>query len=136
MRNGCCAIRSRWPAEELLIVDELGFVPLSKSGAELLFEVFSQRYERGSTLVTSNRSSVPGVDGSSRLGAANRCAAGPTHPPCSHPGDERRELPPEAEQTQASFTAELLIANRAPRLSPANRCGEHASERRTSSAPA
>ena len=38
----------------LLIVDELGFVPLSKSGAELLFEIFSQRYERGSTLVTSN----------------------------------------------------------------------------------
>ena len=39
---------------ELLIVDELGFVPLSKSGSELLFEVFSQRYECGSTLVTSN----------------------------------------------------------------------------------
>jgi DNA replication protein DnaC len=38
----------------LLIIDELGFVPLSKSGAELLFENFSQRYERGSTLVTSN----------------------------------------------------------------------------------
>ena len=38
----------------LLIVDELGFVPLSKTGAELLFEVFSQRYERGSTLVTTN----------------------------------------------------------------------------------
>jgi DNA replication protein DnaC len=30
-------------AYELLIVDELGFVPLSKTGAELLFEVFSQR---------------------------------------------------------------------------------------------
>ena len=40
--------------QELLIVDELGFVPLSKSGAELLFEVLSQRYERASTLVTSN----------------------------------------------------------------------------------
>jgi DNA replication protein DnaC len=38
----------------LLIIDELGFVPLSKTGAEQLFEVFSQRYERGSTLVTSN----------------------------------------------------------------------------------
>ena len=37
-----------------LLVDELGFVPLSKTGAELLFEVFSQRYERGSTLVTTN----------------------------------------------------------------------------------
>jgi len=41
-------------AYELLIVDELGFVPLSKTGAELLFEVFSQRYERASVLVTSN----------------------------------------------------------------------------------
>jgi hypothetical protein len=40
--------------QELLIVDELGFVPLSKTGAEMLFEVFSQRYERSSTLVTSN----------------------------------------------------------------------------------
>ena len=39
---------------KLLIIDELGYVPLSQSGAELLFEVFSQRYERGSTLVTSN----------------------------------------------------------------------------------
>ena len=40
--------------QDLLIVDELGYLPLSKTGAELLFEVFSQRYEQGSTLVTSN----------------------------------------------------------------------------------
>ena len=38
----------------LLIIDELGFVPLSRTGAELLFEVFSQRYERGSILVPTN----------------------------------------------------------------------------------
>jgi DNA replication protein DnaC len=38
----------------LLIVDELGYVPFSKTGAELLFEIFSQRYERGSIAVTSN----------------------------------------------------------------------------------
>ena len=31
--------------QDLLIIDELGYVPLSKTGAELLFEVFSQRYE-------------------------------------------------------------------------------------------
>jgi DNA replication protein DnaC len=41
-------------AVKLLIVDELGYVPLSPTGAELLFEVLSQRYERGSTIVTSN----------------------------------------------------------------------------------
>jgi DNA replication protein DnaC len=39
---------------KLLIIDELGYVPLSPTGGELLFEVFSQRYERGSTIVTSN----------------------------------------------------------------------------------
>ena len=39
---------------KLLIIDELGFVPLSKTGAELLFKVFSQRYERGSVIVTTN----------------------------------------------------------------------------------
>ncbi len=39
---------------KLLIVDELGYVPRSQVGAELLFEVFSQRYERGSIIVTLN----------------------------------------------------------------------------------
>ncbi len=38
----------------LLIIDELGFVLLSHTGAELLFEVFSQRCERGSILITTN----------------------------------------------------------------------------------
>ncbi len=38
----------------LLIIDELGYVPLSPTGAELLFETFSRRYERGSVIVTSN----------------------------------------------------------------------------------
>jgi DNA replication protein DnaC len=41
-------------SHKLLIVDELGYVPLSQTGAELLFEVFSQRYKRGATIVTSN----------------------------------------------------------------------------------
>ena len=40
--------------QDLLTVDEFGFFPLSKTGAEMLFEVFSQRYERSSTLVTSS----------------------------------------------------------------------------------
>ena len=39
----------------LLIVDELGYLPIDKSGADLLFQVISLRYEQGSTLITSNR---------------------------------------------------------------------------------
>ncbi len=59
-------------AYKLLIIDELGYVPLSTTGAELLFEVFSQRYERGSTLVTSNLpfDEWTGVFGSKRLTGA------------------------------------------------------------------
>lgn len=53
-------------AVKLLIVDELGYVPLSPTGAELLFEVFSQRYERGSTIITSN---LPFEDWTSVLGS-------------------------------------------------------------------
>ena len=57
---------------KLLIIDELGYVPLSTTGAELLFEVFSQRYERGSTIVTSNLpfDEWTGVFGSERLTGA------------------------------------------------------------------
>ena len=57
---------------KLLILDELGFVPLSKTGAELLFELISQRYERGSTLITSNLpfDEWTGTFGSERLTGA------------------------------------------------------------------
>ncbi len=51
---------------KLLIIDELGYVPLSPTGAELLFEVFSQRYERASTIITSN---LPFEDWTSVLGS-------------------------------------------------------------------
>jgi DNA replication protein DnaC len=92
---------------ELLIVDELGFVPLSKTAAELLFEMLSQRYERGSTLITS---SLPfqewtEVLGSERLtGAPARSA----HPPRPHPGDERRQLPTQAEPPQTDTILRTL----------------------------
>ena len=39
---------------DLLIVDELGYLSFSRVGAELLFQVFTDRYERKSLLLTSN----------------------------------------------------------------------------------
>ncbi|MDQ1902770.1 IS21-like element helper ATPase IstB [Paracoccus sp. WLY502] len=47
-------VQKQMAGYKLLIIDELGFVPLSKTGAELLFELISHRYERGATLITSN----------------------------------------------------------------------------------
>ena len=40
---------------DLLILDELGYIPIDKHGADLLFQVISQRYERGSIILTSNK---------------------------------------------------------------------------------
>lgn len=39
----------------LLIIDELGFLPIDKAGADLLFQVISLRYEQGAVIITSNR---------------------------------------------------------------------------------
>jgi DNA replication protein DnaC len=39
----------------ILLVDELGYLPIDKHGADLLFQVFSERYETGSTIVTTNQ---------------------------------------------------------------------------------
>ena len=65
-------LQAQLAAVKLLIVDELGYVPLSQTGAELLFEVFSQRHERGSTIVTSNLpfDEWTGVFGNQRLTGA------------------------------------------------------------------
>ena len=57
----------------LLIIDELGFVPLSRTGAELLFEVFSQRYERGSILGPPTFPSTSGPRSSARNASPERC---------------------------------------------------------------
>ena len=57
---------------DLLILDELGYVPFSKTGAELLFEVVSRAYERRSLVVTTNLpfQSWPEIMGSERLTGA------------------------------------------------------------------
>ena len=57
---------------DLLVLDEVGFVPFSKTGAELLFGLLTQRYERGSVLLTSNLDFASWTDvfGDPRLTAA------------------------------------------------------------------
>lgn len=62
--NGLIAAQAmhRLPAElkkylapTLLIIDEIGYLPLDQAGADLLFQLISQRYERGSILLTTNK---------------------------------------------------------------------------------
>ena len=45
----------RYLKPSLMICDEVGYLPIDKLGADLLFQVFSHRYERGSIAITTNR---------------------------------------------------------------------------------
>jgi len=45
----------KYLSPSIVLVDELGYLPIDKTGADLLFQVFSQRYETGSTIVTTNQ---------------------------------------------------------------------------------
>jgi len=46
---------ARYLKPSLLILDELGYLPVDKIGSDLLFQIISQRYERGSIIINSNR---------------------------------------------------------------------------------
>jgi DNA replication protein DnaC len=45
----------RYLKPNLLIIDELGYLPIDKHGADLLFQIISQRYERAPMVITTNR---------------------------------------------------------------------------------
>ena len=45
----------KYTRPDLLILDELGFLPIDKTGADLLFQVISLRYEQGALIITSNK---------------------------------------------------------------------------------
>ncbi|MFD2195717.1 IS21-like element helper ATPase IstB, partial [Oceanobacillus bengalensis] len=48
------ALRNRFNKVDMIILDEMGYVPFSKEGAELLFQLISDWYERSSLVITSN----------------------------------------------------------------------------------
>lgn len=61
---------------KLLIIDEVGYIPIDRQGANLFFRLISRRYERGSILVTSSQSlgAPPGAGAPGRPTTANPAA--------------------------------------------------------------
>lgn len=89
--------RARQACMPCRAVNEPGFVPLSKTGAELLSGLIPQRYERGSTLITSN---LPFEEWTANLWhrTIDQRIAGSADPPREHPGNEWRKLQAQSEQ--------------------------------------
>ncbi len=91
---------------DLVILDELGYLPFNSSGGALLFHLLSKLYERTSVIITTNLSfsEWAQIFGPSRqICCANRLpgngrkddhrAPRPAHPPLPHPGNRQRQLP-------------------------------------------
>ena len=75
----------------LLVIDEPGFVPLSKTGRRTAVRGV-QPALRARRHSGDLQPAVRRMDRDIRLGTSDRRIAGPAHPPCPYPGDERREL--------------------------------------------
>ena len=82
----------RFTSPELLIIDDLGLRTLTHDEPIDLYEIIRQRYERASTIITSNRA-VEGVAAPVRRPAPGQRRDGPAAPPRPRDRDGRRHLP-------------------------------------------
>ena len=108
------AARSIVARLKLLIIDQLGVVPLSTTVAELLFEVFSQPYERGTVLVTTT---LPFDEWTLVFGSERRNGAllGSPQPPRPHHRDERRQLPSQSQPAKRCLSGSSWTGQRIDR---------------------
>jgi DNA replication protein DnaC len=53
-KNSLARCLSAWGSYDLLLIDELGYLSFDSRGADLLYQVFNRRYQRSSTIVTTN----------------------------------------------------------------------------------
>ena len=104
----------------LLVVDEIGYLPVTQSGAILFFQLVNRRYGRASTVLTSNKG-LRGVGPHPRRRGHGRRAPGPAPPPLPHRQHPRQQLPDAAPRGSLKGHPPLGIQNKPRCTSPGSR---------------
>ena len=118
------AIEGRWATTMrffngpgLLVIDELGYLPLPAEAASALFQVISQRYLKTSIILTSNRASGPGERSSATPPSPPPCSTGSCTAPSSSPST--------ATPTASATTTPATTPSAPPPPAPASRYANH-----------
>jgi DNA replication protein DnaC len=96
-------IAARLTHSDLVILDELGYLPFSASGGAMLFHLLSKLYERASVIITTNLKLWRVGDRVRRPEDDDR-ATRSSHPPMSHPRNRKRQLPLQEQLRQSRQT--------------------------------
>ena len=90
--NAVKRVLARWLRYDVIVLDEVGYVPLADIGAEFLFQVIAERAERA-TLDRDHEPAVFRVDAGVSQSALVQGVAGPHHGPSAHHRNRRRVVP-------------------------------------------
>jgi hypothetical protein len=119
---------ARWSRVELIVIDELGYVPLAEVAAELLFQIIAERAEKFAVIATTNLSFSEWPQVFTNASPTKHTSSRPDRSPIASGelcGRRRRSKPWVFGSASPALSGATLQQNRAPPTSTSRRVGQN-----------